>query len=192
MRNIIVSDVFGRTEALEGIASSFSGVTDIFEPYNAMNMDFGNEEEAYSYFTSEVGLNKYANNLKSFIQSFAEQLNLIGFSVGASAIWRISAQVKLENISSATCFYGSQIRNDRDICPIFPMELIFPIAEEHFSVSELISDLSDKENIQIQQVSFAHGFMNSHSINYHQGGYDQFICALQKAQNTSMSKGHIQ
>ena len=178
MQNIIISDVFGITEALEQIASSLSGATDILDPYNSINMDFNNEGEAYSCFTSEVGLDKYADTLKECIQSFSERLNLIGFSVGASAIWKISTQTKLKSISSATCFYGSQIRHYRNLYPTFPIKLIVPATEEHFSVSELITDLSGRKNIQIQQVPFVHGFMNSHSRNYDQDGYNQFIHRL--------------
>ena len=73
MHNIIISDVFGRTHALEQIASSLSGATDILDPYNSINMDFNNEVEAYSCFTTKVGLDKYADTLKECIQSFSEQ-----------------------------------------------------------------------------------------------------------------------
>ena len=178
MQNLIVSDVFGRTKALEKIASELSCAVDIFDPYGATNVNFKNESEAYSYFTAEVGLDKYTERLKKVIQTFSAQHNLIGFSVGASAIWRVSAQVEQKYISSATCFYGSQIRYHKNIHPTFPVHLIFPAAEEHFSVSKLITDLSGRKNTQIQQVSFNHGFMNRHSKNYDQSGYSQFMQRL--------------
>lgn len=178
MLHIIVSDIFGRTKALEKFASAFTNNFEIFDPYSSEMMDFANETDAYKYFTSEVGLDKYADSLSTKIKSVAKQVTLIGFSVGASAIWKISMQEQLENITTATCFYGSQIRNCRDINPLFPIQLIFPATETHFSVSDLIIDLSAKENVTIQQVAFFHGFMNTHSQNYDQSGYNQFTKEL--------------
>lgn len=178
MHHIIVSDVFGKTKALEEIASALSGRVEIVDPYSAELMGFKNETAAYEYFTSEVGLDAYAERLLEITQSVNSQIYLIGFSVGASAIWKISKQVKLKNISGATCFYGSQIRHHKDINPLFPVQLIFPATEQHFSVTKLIDELFAKENTQIQQVTFLHGFMNAQSKNYDQAGYKQFIQAL--------------
>lgn len=178
MRHLIIADVFGRTNALEKIASDISGSVEIFDPYNSKHMNFKNEAEAYKYFISKVGIDKYAQNLGDVVQSFSKQLCLIGFSIGASAIWKISSQKKLEHISKAICFYGSQIRHNININPTFTVELIFPATENHFSISELIVNLSNRENIHITQTSFYHGFMNSHSENFNQTGYNQFIQIL--------------
>jgi dienelactone hydrolase len=178
MHCIIVSDIFGRTEALEKIASELSGSVEIFDPYNSERMEFKSEAEAYVYFTSQVGFDEYAQRLLKTTESLSGPVTLIGFSVGASAIWKISDKRQLKNGSIAICFYGSQIRNYRDISPLFPVRLIFPATEEHFSVPELISALVYKENVTTQQVDFLHGFMNTHSKNYDQVGYDQFIEAL--------------
>ena len=175
MKYLLVSDVFGRTNAIEKIASKLSGSVEIFDPYNSKNMGFKNEDEAYNYFITHVGLDEYADKLNTVTRSFPEQLNLIGFSVGASAVWKISSQKELKNISSATCFYGSQIRNEGDIQPLFPIQLIFPVTEEHFSVSKLIFDLSGRKNVKILHTSLYHGFMNSYSDNFNQAAYHQFI-----------------
>jgi dienelactone hydrolase len=178
MLHIIVSDIFGRTKALEKLGSAISKNVEILDPYSSEMMEFSNEADAYKYFTSEVGLDKYAESLSKTIKSVSKQVTLIGFSVGASAVWKISMQRELANISSATCFYGSQIRNYRDINPLFPIQLIFPATETHFSVSELITDLSAIENVKIQQVAYFHGFMNTHSQNYDQSGYNHFTQAM--------------
>lgn len=178
MQYLIASDIFGRTSALEELASELSDSIEIFDPYDSKQMNFNNEREAYRYFVSNVGLDKYSNNLKKITKSFSEPLRLIGFSVGASAIWNFSSQSNLKHISKAYCFYGSQIRNEKNICPIFPIQLIFPDSEKHFSVSKLITDISGKENVQILQTPFSHGFMNRHSENFNQTGYTQFIQTL--------------
>lgn len=178
MHRIIVSDIFGRTEALEKIASKLSGHVEIVDPYNSERMGFKSETDAYVHFASQVGFDEYADRLLKTTESLSGPVRLIGFSAGASAIWKISDKRQLKNGSCAICFYGSQIRNYKNISPLFPVRLIFPVREEHFSVPELISALAYKENVKIQTVDFLHGFMNTDSKNYDQAGYDQFIQAL--------------
>ncbi|MDU0353749.1 dienelactone hydrolase family protein [Paraglaciecola aquimarina] len=178
MQNIIVSDIFGRTEALEELASKFSAPTEILDPYSAKFMTFPNEQEAYAYFSEHITLEHYSNYLLNRIQSTKSAINLIGFSVGASAIWKISDNPDCINVTSAYCYYGSQIRNSVNIEPSFPISLTFPASESHFSVNELIDNLIHKNNVTIRRVSYLHGFMNIHSANYNNQGYRQEISAL--------------
>ncbi|MEP1446103.1 MAG: dienelactone hydrolase family protein [Paraglaciecola sp.] len=180
MKNIIVSDIFGRTEALDELASNFSVRTEIHDPYNAKNMAFSSEQQAYDFFTQHTSLEQYTKSLLKRIQSANSPVNLIGFSVGASAIWNISHHSTLNNVMKACCYYGSQIRNHLHIEPLFPITLTFPISETHFSVTELMNKLNDTINVTVRQVSFLHGFMNSHSVNYNQEGYWSEILALSK------------
>lgn len=177
MLNIIVSDIFGRTKALEELASSFSLPSEIHDPYSGKYMAFSNEQEAYNYFLENVTLQKYSESLLNKIQSLDCSLNLIGFSVGASAIWKISNVSNL-NVNGAYCYYGSQIRNLTSIEPLFSINLTFPASELHFSVTDLMEKLANKKNLTIRQVPFLHGFMNLHSVNYNQQGYKQEISAL--------------
>lgn len=138
MHNLIVTDVFGKTNAIEKLASEFSASTDMLDPYNAKYMSCKNEQEAYEYFSSEVGLDVYVGKLLKKMQSYPDKLNLIGFSVGASAVWNISPKKELSNVLCGGCFYGSQIRNNVNVHPIFPVQLIFPSSEKHFSIPALI------------------------------------------------------
>lgn len=180
MQNIIVSDIFGRTDALDELACHFSELTEIHDPYDAKYMAFTSEQQAYDFFTKQTSLEQYSESLLKRIQSIKSPVNLIGFSVGASAIWKVSNKPMASNIVNAQCYYGSQIRNHLDIEPLFPINLIFPALESHFSVTALMNNLRDKNNITIRQVSFLHGFMNFHSVNYNQQGYRHEILALSK------------
>jgi dienelactone hydrolase len=180
MQTLIVSDIYGRTEALETISSEILGSVEILDPYESKNIEFRNEKEAYEYFIKEVGLDKYTEDLIKYVRGYCDELYLIGFSVGASAIWNISNHKVASKISEATCFYGSQIRYNERVQPIFLVNLIFPDSESHFSVSDLIVTLSGTEKVAIKQVPFLHGFMNLHSKNYDQKGYNQEIQALCK------------
>ena len=177
-QTIIVSDIFGRTDALVEFATAISGSSVIFDPYDAVAMKFNDESEAYDYFSSNGGLENYADKLYQRLEQCLVPVNIIGFSVGASAIWKISERIERSKVSCAVCFYGSQIRNYRRLAPRFPIQLIFPQREKHFSVSELITDLKDRQNVKIEQATYFHGFMNKLSQHYDPTGYNEYLQAL--------------
>lgn len=174
MHRIVVTDIFGRTAELEYIAESLSGSVDIFDPYRGQKMQFPCERAAYEYFSQNVGLENYAQSLGALLENEREPVSLLGFSVGSSIIWKNSQAKGIQHVSGALCFYGSQIRNFRDISPRFPVSLVLPMSEEHFSVSELINELTNKPNVRIQQSPYLHGFMNHHSKNFDPIGYGQY------------------
>jgi dienelactone hydrolase len=172
MRVILVSDVFGLTPALLEM-SNILEVSLIVDPYNGNIMDFKNETEAYTYFINTIGLDNYLTHLINALDKVEEPTTLIGFSVGASAIWRLSGLKRNHFINKAFCFYGSQIRNFTQIDPSFPIDLIFPISEPHFDVSVLSDYLAKKIKVNSQQSLYLHGFMNFHSKNYSKIGYEE-------------------
>ena len=170
---IIVSDIFGKTPALEKLCYDLTRPFEVVDPYNGEFLKFKTESDAYHHFSEHVGVEYYSELLKYKINNTNEKIILLGFSVGASAIWRISNQ-DLMNVSSAICFYGSQIRNMLDIQPQIPMYII-PAFEEHFSVQGLSNELAHKRNVKVQGTNYLHGFMNSHSTNYNEAGYKYYI-----------------
>ena len=180
MHLLIVSDIFGRTKALEELSCALDSKVEIFDPYDSVFMDFKNEEDAYSYFSTNIGLDKYASMLFEKINLLEDRVFLLGFSIGGSAIWKISELVSLKNVFAAKCFYSSQIRYYTKINPLFPINLIFPSYEEHFVISNLIFSLCKKENVQVKQFPYLHGFMNKHSKNYNTYAYNAFINSLQE------------
>lgn len=190
MQRIIVSDIFGRTPALEEMASSISGTTRIVDPYGAGTKHFTCEEEAYSHFSATAGIHKYARTLSACVRSCDGPVTLIGFSAGASAIWKISGDVSLTNVAGALCFYGSQIRLHPEILPNFPITLVFPEKENHFSVSELIARLGNIPAISIHRSSLLHGFMNQYSENFNQSACEHYVKALADVE-TGTSVHHI-
>ena len=182
MKTILISDIFGRTAALERLTAKISQDALILDPYDSEFMDFKNEEAAYAYFSENVGLASYAYKLKRVLLEQEDEVLLIGFSVGASAIWNVSDDESITLVKKAICFYGSQIRNNVACNPRFPIELVLPSMERHFSVDELIHQLSGKQNVSIRQVSYLHGFMNELSLNYDSQGYGEEIMYLGNAQ----------
>ena len=174
MNIILVSDIFGKTPALIQLGEAI-GATAIVDPYDGVDMGFEDESKAYAYFVEHVGFEQYYDVLQSELQNQISPISsmnvLIGFSIGASAIWKLSDNPDITNIQRGICYYGSQIRNLKAVSPHFNIELIFPKKEDHFDVLALQKALSQKKNVQITQTNYLHGFMNSHSDNYNQVAY---------------------
>lgn len=165
MNTVIVTDVFGKTSALISLANELNTV-EIIDPYDGIDMGFENEGEAYSYFMASVGLDGYLEKSIKQIEVYNARVTLIGFSVGASVVWRLSETTTSDFVDRAVCFYGSQIRYFTAIEPKFKIELVFPFTEPHFDVYELQDILSKKTNITANRVSYLHGFMNFNSNKY--------------------------
>lgn len=178
MKIFLVPDIFGRTPAFETICTQMSQTaTDIqvIDPYNGVNHNFGTQTHAYEYFMDHVGLEKYQDILTNKLTQYEQDIVLIGFSVGASAIWRISHQPSLKHVKKAFCFYGSQISQNINIHPIFDIELIFPKQEPFFDVDELIGVLNKKALVTCIKTNGLHGFMNELSTHFNPDCYKDFI-----------------
>jgi dienelactone hydrolase len=174
----LVSDVFGITPGLLRLKDELGAET-IVDPYNGQEMAFNNEADAYSYFVSTVGLERYVSILFKTLENLKSPTSLIGFSVGASAVWSLSPSNEHNIVKQAYCFYGSQIRNLIKIQPCYQTTLVFPQSESHFDVTELIHKLTNKQNVSISQVEYLHGFMNYDSNNFNEKGYKEYIALLQ-------------
>ena len=175
MRHLLIADIFGRTPALEELAKAMPVSTEIIDPYNGRFKAFDNEQQAYDYFCSEVGLDSYCSHLKQLVEALEQSIVLTGFSMGASAVWKLAERVKSNKIKTAFCFYGSQIRHELNIQPEFPTTLILPAFEQHFSIQQLHNELKERNNISLIKSQYLHGFMNRYSKSFSEAGYQQFL-----------------
>lgn len=89
MGRMVVSDIFGRTSALEALSRAVGSVTDIIAPYDGKDMGFATEPMAYAYFMDHIEICAYDHLLATRLTEIPKIDVLIGFSVGASAIWRL-------------------------------------------------------------------------------------------------------
>jgi hypothetical protein len=58
MRLVVVTDIYGRTKWLEGLLNFLSTKYEsinIIEPYENLEIDFSNENEAYTHFKKRLG-----------------------------------------------------------------------------------------------------------------------------------------
>uniref|UniRef100_UPI00259501BC hypothetical protein n=1 Tax=uncultured Paraglaciecola sp. TaxID=1765024 RepID=UPI00259501BC len=172
MNIVLVTDIFGRTPALVKLSEELNAKV-IVDPYGGVDMAFKNEAEAYSYFMENIGIEDYLSILLKATESISSVCTLVGFSIGASIIWKLSEKLSVKNVNRAICYYGSQIRNFKEVSPLFEIELIFPKKELHFDVLELQNELSKKKNVNTTKVDYLHGFMNLYSTNYNQFAYNE-------------------
>lgn len=181
MKILIVADIFGQTDALDTLAASLDVNAEIISPYGNKRMAFVDEAQAYEYFSQQITLAGYTQTLLAQLNMLTCPTYLIGFSVGASAIWALSEQPQLQHIIGAQCFNGGQIRHYPHIQPRFPVHLTFPASETHFSVTELMHNLAGTDKVSLSQVPYLHGYMNLHSVNFHPFGMQQTLYALKQA-----------
>ncbi len=179
MKVVILSDIFGRTQALETLALAISPASIIIDPYKGEKLCFDNEQIAYECFSEQVGLNTYSQVLDDYLATQEGQILLIGFSIGASAIWRAANGKQTSKVKAAYGFYGSQIRHETHIQASFPIELTFPAFETHFCVDKLIEKISTQDKVTIRKSQYMHGFMNQLSTNYSPEGYQKELEYLQ-------------
>lgn len=180
MRGVLVSDIFGLTDELIELRNLITEDVVILDPYEGKKNLFNDENDAYKYFSEHCTLGEYAEIVRHEITKNDEAEYLIGFSVGASAIWCCSDKLSQKNVSSAYLFYGSQIRKHVEITPAIPINIVMPRYEEHFSILELKESLASFGNIEIQSSNGLHGFMNKRSKNYNQTEYDNYVCKLRQ------------
>lgn len=183
MKAVIVSDIFGRTPELEDTALELSphySDVIVIDPYNSENMGFDDENAAYACFRQRIGMERYKAMLLESIRQHGGDLRLIGFSIGASAIWATSEKLTSDGSINAICFYGSQIRNFIDLDPKIELDLIFPEHEPHFDVGQLAALLCEKKRVTCFHTPFLHGFMNKKSVNFDENGYMEYMQVLKK------------
>jgi dienelactone hydrolase len=177
MNLIMVSDIFGKTAALNQLAarlSIFYQHVVVIDPYGGQGICFDNEETAYEYFQKNCGLKKLTGLLEGEIESSKATLDIIGFSVGGTSAWEISGKDISKSIRNIVCFYGSRIREKTDISPQVSTSVVFPAAEKSFDLEPVILAVENKQNVAVIRTNFFHGFMNRQSKNFSETAYHYF------------------
>ncbi|WP_025027775.1 dienelactone hydrolase family protein [Caldalkalibacillus mannanilyticus] len=145
--------------------------------------DYSEEEIAYQNFIKNVGFTDAVYKIKNVLVSIKKEykkIYIIGFSIGATVAWLCSEEDDLDGIVG---YYGSRIRDFKDIVPSSPTILFFPQKEQSFDVNELISNL-DKSNTEIHKFNGEHGFSDPYSPKYNEksaeGAFDKMLDFIRK------------
>jgi len=179
MKVIVATDIFGHTDALDSLLESISTrceSIEIVNPYDTCSTHFESEQEAYAFFKKSVGLKRYTEKLERVLKGREESSQLLlGFSVGASAIWVLSEKLDEFRKTRGICFYSSQVRNYLGLTPRVEIDIYFAKEEPAYDVDEVMAALSGKELVHCQKTGYLHGFMNKRSKNYSNEGYLNYI-----------------
>jgi len=177
---LVVSDIFGRCDGLQCLCADLaSGDSQlrIIDPYQGLFQRFANEEEAYAAYTEQCGHDAYTKLVQQALQQKVDIA--IGFSTGASALWRAlgdnAAQVK-----QARLYYPGQLHLHLDRVPQLPMQLVFGVTEHHFDVDDLLLQLANDSHICVEKTPWQHGFMNLASASFSDEGYQQHVRQLNR------------
>lgn len=161
---LIATDVFGHTAAVDALVRQWHQPALIVSPFSDNTRQFYSEQEAYQAFLAEGGIRRFAEKLLSAMEQHQASLRFaIGFSAGASALWINSVKPVAANLQNAVLFYGSRIREYRDIQPLCPVRLIFAEQEAAFNAQELVQDLHTRGHHAELVKGSKHGFMNAYS-----------------------------
>lgn len=168
---IVLHEIYGINSHISGICNTLAdGKNDVLCPNLLLpkqTFSPGEEAAAYSNFMQNIGFSaaqQQVEKLSLEIQKDYKYRFIIGFSIGATLAWLCSQRAGL--YSGAVGFYGSRIRDYKNVAPKCPILLFFPKHEEAFDISHLIHELSDIDNTSIVQVNALHGFANPLSGTY--------------------------
>jgi dienelactone hydrolase len=122
---LIATDVFGITPAVQSLVRQLSVNALIVSPFQDTERQFRSEQDAYQAFIAEGGVARYTEKLDTILQQQTGLTHAIGFSAGASALWISSQHEFVRSLQNMVLFYGSRIRDYREVLPVCPVRLIF-------------------------------------------------------------------
>lgn len=182
---LLVSDIFGRCEGLRRLIDDVSvpGVSlHVIDPYQGQWQNFADEQQAYAAYSEQCGHDAYTALVQQRLtqhQAVAFDLAL-GFSAGASALWRTLAHSTAPAIKQALLFYPGQIYPYLQLTPKVPVRLVFGRSEPHFDVVSVCTELNAKTAVSAQHTRYAHGFLNPASSAFAAEGYQYYITMLKQ------------
>lgn len=175
-RVLLATDIYGQTDATDALREILDGRVEVICPYDNNRQEFQSEAQAYEFFCRHSSVHVYADTIQTKLLSNDAPALLIGFSVGASAMWLCTGNDKLRpHINRFVGFYGNQIRHHLDIEPLVPTTLILPNKERHFCIQTFAKAFKSKALITLRSTELLHGFMNPYSSSYDASAYNQFV-----------------
>jgi len=185
MKLILVPDIFGCTTEFKQYATMQKSILAqmlnqavehvLVDPYQGHTFEFDNDTQAYKKYMSLGGHEHYLSLIKQVIADHKDQsICFIGFSAGASAIWRALDGFKSDKECQFIGFYPSQIRNFLDIKLHIESHIIFPQSESHFEVKDVIGRLKRYELLKVTHTQYQHGFMNPLSTGFNESAFSEF------------------
>lgn len=178
---LFTSDIFGISDAFLTLLKDVDVANNVIKisPYLQPQVQFKNELQAYQCFKDNGGMDAYILRVTDVILTHKGIKNVVGFSAGAAALYKVISSLPKRNIQ-LTLFYPGQIRNFLDKHPSSPCHIIFPESEPHFSLPDVIRVLKQQLPVKVEQSNYQHGFMNTDSKGFDQTAYNYYCQLLNK------------
>lgn len=163
MRLIIAADIHGLHAPLRSLLQPLGECT-LLSPWPGEGHPHASEQEAAAAFHAHDGLPAYERRIAD--AASGQPALLIGFSVGATSLWRYIGSQRCHARSQAILYYGSRIRDHLALTPRCPASVILAEHEPSFqphALAPLIA-LSGAQCAIIPGTH--HGFMNPLSAHY--------------------------
>lgn len=179
MTTLIATDIFGPTPELQAFAAALGRPTRVIGPTKSPAPTAWSEAMAYANFIEGGGIPPYVRRLEQALADPAAGIErVIGFSVGATALWALLATPRARSIRSTTLFYGSRIRDQLDRVPLCPVQLVFAEHEKSFCPSDLVAALRARGYDAMFDPGSQHGFMNPRSPGFDPARQAKYLDAL--------------
>lgn len=163
MQIIVATDIHGVHDGLRAQLAVL-GQPVIVSPWPGEGNPFANEQEAATAFHQQDGLSSYERRIAEVARG--EPSVLIGFSVGATSLWRYVASPHCTAASLAFLYYGSRIRDYRTLVPRCQTSVYFAEHEISFKPESLVDDLGQSGVMCSVLAGTYHGFMNPASHHF--------------------------
>ena len=181
---LLATDIFGVCAGLSRLLQDLAAAdctVQLIDPYQGQTQHFADEARAYAAYSSQCGHDVYAATVQQALQNAARPFDLaIGFSAGATALWRALAHTDADLVKQAVLFYPGQIHQHLALTPTVPVQVVFGHSEPHFAVADICTQLQQQPGVTAVSTGYAHGFMNLASQAFDEAGYQQQLSKLLK------------
>lgn len=164
MKIIIATDIHGINQQLRTLFQDFGNEVTFLSPWHGDGSPYDNEQQAVAAFQADHGMEKYQQQIAK--EAGNTPAILIGFSVGATALWRHIASELCHPQSRAHLYYGSRIRDHQTNIPRCQTKVIFAEHEASFQPADIVANITHP-HVECSIIAGTHhGFMNPHSPNF--------------------------
>lgn len=165
---IVIHEIYGINKHMEDVCQYyFAKGYDIYCPdllNRGNHFDFSQREEAYFYFTNNIGFDVFhlINTQIEQLKKLYKKVILMGFSIGATVAWRCTSSGLCDGMIG---YYGSRIRDYMSVIPKCPSLLLFA-REDSFDVDGVAEFLKHNKYVATEIIDGKHGFLNCYSESY--------------------------
>ncbi|MBV8123323.1 MAG: hypothetical protein JO370_04485 [Paucibacter sp.] len=163
MRIVVASDIHGVHDQLRS-QLAILGQPTIVSPWPGEGHSFASEKDAATEFHLRDGLASHEQKIAEAVNG--ENAVLIGFSVGATSLWRYVSSIRCNPKSRAILYYGSRIRDCVELVPRCPTTVFLAEHEPSFDPKSVVASIRKSGAICSIIAGTGHGFMSSTSKHY--------------------------